>query len=145
MIVLDTNVLSEFFRPSPDAVVRLWLDAQRRTDLWTTSIVIAELASGVAALPEGRRRLVLQDALDVMLEGFDGRVLSFGVGAAIEYGRIVALRTRIGRPISIADAQIAAVSALAGATLATRNVRDFEGVGVDLVDPWSASTNDEHV
>lgn len=142
MIILDTDVLSEFLRPVPDAKVRRWLDAQRRTDLWTTAITIAELAAGVAALPKGRRRLLLQDALDLMLEGFEGRVLPFGVGAAIEYGRIVAERARIGRPLSIADAQISAISAVAGATLATRNVRDLEVLGVDLVNPWSVATDD---
>ena len=142
MIVLDTNVLSEFMRPVPDPKVRQWLDAQRRVDVWISAIAIAELAAGVAALPQGRRRLLLQDALDLMLEGFERRVLPFGVGAAIEYGRVVVERTRIGRPISVADAQIAAITAVAGATLATRNARDLEGLGVALVDPWSATTDD---
>lgn len=138
MILLDTNVLSEFMKPSPDARVRRWLDAQRRTDVGTTAIVVAELAAGVAALPEGRRRILLQDALDLVFESLDGRVLPFEAGAAIEYGRIIVTRIRAGRPISVTDAQIAAIAVHADATLATRNVRDFEGTGVRIIDPWRA-------
>ncbi len=137
MIVLDTNVLSEFMRPVPDKRVLSWTDAGRRSELWTTSIVIAELSAGVAVLPAGRRRSLLSDALDRMLERFDDRVLPFGGRAAIEYGRVVALRTQLGRPIGMADAQIAAIVISAGATLATRNTADFDGLGVDLVNPWS--------
>ena len=138
MIVVDTNVLSEFMRPIPDEHVLSWMDATRSSDLWTTSVVIAELASGVATLPRGRRRSLLGDALDVMLERFEGRVLPFGLKSAFEYGRIVALRTQLGRPIAIADAQIAAVVISAGATLATRNIADFHGLGMEIVNPWSA-------
>ena len=137
MIVVDTNVLSEFMRPAPDTNVLRWMDRTRRTELWTTSIVIAELAAGVAALPQGRRRSLLGEALDLMLEKFGDRVLRFGVGAAFEYGRIVALRAQLGRPIGTADAQIAAVSRRAGARIATRNTSDFDGLGVELVNPWT--------
>lgn len=84
----------------------------------------------------GRRRLLLGDALDLMLESFEDRVLPFGIGAAMECGRVVALRSVRGRPIGIADAQIAAVAISAGAALATRNTSDFEGLGVELMNPW---------
>jgi predicted nucleic acid-binding protein len=138
VIVVDTNVLSEFMRPVPDEHVLRWTDATRRSDLWTTSVVIAELASGVAALPQGRRRSLLSEALDLMLERFEGRVLPFGLKAAIEYGRVVALRTQFGRPIAVADAQIAAVVIGTGATLVTRNTADFDGLGIEVVNPWNA-------
>lgn len=136
MIIVDTNVLSELMRPAPNGSVLGWMDRTRRRELCTTSIVIAELAAGVAALPQGGRRLLLGDALDLMLESFEDRVLPFGIGAAMEYGRVVALRSLRGRPIDIADAQIAAVAISAGAALATRNTSEFEGLGVELVNPW---------
>lgn len=142
MILLDTNVLSELMKPAPDDRVRHWLDRQRRADVGTSAVVVAELAAGVAALPEGRRRILLQDALDLAFESLKGRVLPFGFGAAIEYGRVLATRSRAGRPISVFDAQIAATAIHARATLATRNVRDFDGLGVHLVDPWSADGDD---
>lgn len=138
MIIVDTDVLSELMRPAPDERVLRWMDQIRRGEFWTTSIVIAELSAGVAALPQGRRRLLLGDALDLMIERFDERVLPFGGGAALEYGRIVALRSQLGRPIGMADAQIAAIAMHADAVLATRDTGDFDGLGMELVDPWTA-------
>jgi len=136
MIVLDTDVLSEFMRSRPNERVREWLDGIPEREVWTTSIVIAEIAAGIALLPLGARRRVLAEEFDRMLRLFADRILVFDASAAVEYGTIVAYRARLGRPISIADAQIAAIATVNGAVLATRNVTDFDGLAVDLVDPW---------
>ena len=138
MIVLDTNVISEFMRPDPSPAVTAWLNAIPRGEIWTTSITVGELAAGIAMLPAGKRRTRLDEAFAVALQGFDTRILSFTPAAALRYGTVVAKRAETGCPISIADAQIAAVVHHAGATLATRNVTDFEATGVRVLDPWSA-------
>lgn len=136
MIVLDTNVVSEFMQPDPDDGVRAWLDGHRATDVWTTAIVVAELSLGIALLPAGTRRRRLTEGFARALDGFGARILHFGAADAIEYGRIVAGRRAAGRPISIGDAQIAAIAVRADAIIATRNVRDFEGTGARVIDPW---------
>lgn len=137
MIILDTNVVSEFMRSEPHPGVIAWADSIPRGELWITTITVAELAAGVALLPTGARKLQLGEDLQQMLNAFDGRVLAFTTGAAPHYGGVVAARTRIGRPVSVPDAEIAAIAIEAGAAVATRNTLDFEGVGIDLIDPWS--------
>lgn len=142
MIVLDTNVLSETLRPVPDAQVLAWLDAQPTSALFTTTITRAEILHGVRLLSKGRRRDKLQSVVLVILdEDFSGRILAFDSAAADEYVDIVAGRKAKGRPISQFDAMIAAVARAHGATLATRNTRDFTDCGIDLVDPWKATTS----
>lgn len=136
MIILDTNVISEFMRPAPDERVTRWLDAIAPHDVWTTSIVFAEIAAGIALLPRGVRQRRLADAFDDMREIFAGQVLSFDSAAAAEYGRVIARRSALGRPISVIDAQIAAVSIVAGGVIATRNASDFAMIDAELVDPW---------
>jgi predicted nucleic acid-binding protein len=137
VIVLDTNVLSELMRPAPDARVMAWLLAQPASDLHTTSITQAEILFGLQLLPAGRRRTALQRSADEMFgQDFAGRVLEFGSDAAPAYARLAADRRRSGRPIAHHDAQIAAIAKIRGAVLATRNVADFRGCGVEIVDPW---------
>jgi toxin FitB len=137
MIILDTNVLSELMRPSPSPNVVSWLAAQPASSVYTTAVTQAEILHGLLLLPTGRRRNALQEAADgVFAEVFGGRVLGFGSDAALHYARIAAARRRAGRPISHFDAQIAAIALSAGATVATRNVADFDGCGVKVVDPW---------
>jgi predicted nucleic acid-binding protein len=137
MIVLDTNVLSELMRPKPDDGVIVWIKGHSASRLFTTSVTQAEIFHGILLLAPGRRRTALQEAAEAMFaEDLGGRVLPFGSDAALPYARIAAARRRAGRPISHFDAQIAAISVVHGAVLATRNVLDFEGCGVDLVDPW---------
>lgn len=139
MIVLDTNVISESRRPRPDAHVETWLAGTSASESYLTATVVAEIASGISVLPPGRRRLELHDALDLLVEeDFAGRVLPFSLAAAWAYARVVEVRRRQGRPIAVADAQIAAVCLVHGARLATRNTADFEGLGLELVDPWGA-------
>jgi predicted nucleic acid-binding protein len=139
MIVLDTNVLSELMKPAPSEPVVAWVASQPTQSLYTTSITEAEILHGIMLLPSGRRRRAFETAAREMFrEEFAGRVLSFGSDAALPYARIAVERRRGGRPISHFDAQIAAIARSAGATLATRNVSDFEGCGVEIVNPWVA-------
>jgi len=137
MIILDTNVLSELMRPKPAAMVVDWIGAQPAASLYTTSITQAEILHGLMLLPPGRRRSALEAAATSMFaEDFGGRILGFGTDAAPAYARIASDRRRAGRPISHFDAQIAAIARSTGAAIATRNVADFDGCGVTLVDPW---------
>jgi toxin FitB len=137
VIVLDTNVLSELMRPEPDRGVTEWLDSLDAATVATTAITAAELLYGVARLPAGRRKERLGDAVYGLIEeDFDGRVEPFDAAAAIHYADLLSDRERAGRPISAADAQIAAICRKLRATLATRNISDFEDAGIDLLDPW---------
>ena len=140
MIILDTNVVSELMRPRPaDPVIR-WVGAQPATSLYTTTITEAEILHGVMLLPKGKRRSALEAAAEAMFaEDFAGRILAFGTEAARAYARIAAARRRAGLPISGFDGQIAAIVAATGARLATRNVSDFEGCNLDVIDPWKSS------
>ena len=137
MIILDTNVLSECLRPRPEPGVLAWLAAQPRARLFTTTIVESEIQYGIRLLPEGARKLALAEAVRAIFdEDFSGRILSFDRDAAAAYASIASSRKLAGRPITQFDAMIAAVACATGAILATRNIRDFEGCGIDLVDPW---------
>ena len=138
MIILDTNVLSETMRVTPDQRVAAWLIAQPRNSLWTTSVVEAELRFGVALLSDGRRKRSLQELLDAMLGDLEGRVLPFDSKAATAYAGIAAQRRQTGKPLALLDGLIAATARSLNATIATRNVADFTGCGVELVDPSSA-------
>jgi predicted nucleic acid-binding protein len=137
VILLDTNVLSEFIRPKPDEGVKRWLDSLDAAAIATTAITAAELLYGVARLPEGRRKKQLSESVRGLIdEDLNGRVEPFDATAATHYADLVSDRETAGRPISVADAQIAAICRKLGATLATRNARDFEGTGVEILDPW---------
>jgi len=137
MILLDTNVISGFIRPEPDQVIIAWLDSQPAESIWTTSISVYELSFGIEILAAGRRRRALEEALSQALEeDFDGRVISFDEPAAQAAGRIGAARRRIGRPVEVRDLQIAGIAIARKAKIATRNIRHFEGLGVELIDPW---------
>lgn len=137
MIVLDTNVVSEAMRRDPDPAVLRWLDEQDGSETALSVVTAAELRAGVAVLPEGRRRMDLHERVETVLTGtFHDRIFAFGEDATPAYADIVATRRRSGRPISVQDAQIAAVCRSEGASLATRNTADFDGTGVDLINPW---------
>ncbi|OLT49168.1 plasmid stabilization protein [Saccharomonospora sp. CUA-673] len=139
MIVLDTNVISEVFRPSPETRVVDWL-ASLTGDVAITSITLAELLAGVRRLPDGRRRDELTSRIEVALEPYRGSsaVLPFDDLAADRYAQVLVARESAGVPISTADAQIAAICLAHGATCATRNIKDFVHTGVELIDPWHA-------
>lgn len=138
MIVLDTNVVSELVRPLPAPEVVAWVDAQDSADLVITAVTAAEIRAGVALLPTGRRRRQIAERMGAMInETFAGYVLAFDVDSTEHYANIVASRTRAGRPISSLDAQIAAVCTQYDATLATRNTDDFDGLNLNLINPWN--------
>jgi predicted nucleic acid-binding protein len=137
MIVLDTNVLSEVLRPSPSAAIIRWLADQEPLAVFITAVTQAEVLCGVEAMPAGKRRTALRDAVEQMLsEEFQGRILPFDEVAARVYAKIVSDREAIGRPISQFDAMIAAIASAHRAAVATRNVRDFEQCGLRLINPW---------
>jgi len=140
MILLDTNVLSELMRQAPDPRVVRWLDSCPGGEVWVSAVTKAEILLGIRLLPRGRRRDGLADLAGRMFEeDFSGRCLPFDAGAAPRYAEIVATRTRLGSPISVEDAQIAAIARAGGLTLATRNVEDFSGIdGLKVIDPWSS-------
>src|SRR5690242_7348867 len=120
MIVLDTNVISEMMKSAPSSAVITWIDKQEATQLFTTTITIAEIAYGIRALSESRRRRSLENAFNAVIdEGFAQRVLTFDETAAHNYGKIMSHRKEIGRPMSILDGQIAAIALTHKKTIAT--------------------------
>lgn len=138
MIVLDTNVVSELMRGEPAGAVVGWVDAQPGDEVFLTAVTLAELLYGIARLPDGRRKTTLAGLLEAMVvEDFEHRIASFDETAAGHHVDIVVRRERAGRPISTADAQIAAICRSHDAVLATRNTRDFTDTGIIVVNPWT--------
>ena len=138
MIVLDTNVVSEPLKPVPDPLVLHWLNAQEPQTLYTTTVNLAELFAGVEALPAGRRKDALAQALSSqVLALFGGRILSFDANAAKAFAKTNASAQGQGNPMGFADCAIAAIARANGFALATRNLHDFKGAGVSLIDPWA--------
>lgn len=137
MIVLDTNVLSEILRLTPEARVLSWLQAQPRTMLFTTTITRGEMFYGVRLLPEGKRKAsMLAEVRAIFAADFAGQILAFDNDAADAYAEISATRKTMGKPIAQLDAMIAAIALSRGARLATRNIKDFVGCGVEIINPW---------
>ncbi len=138
MFLLDTNVLSELMRPKPNAGVIGWLDSLPDDDVWISAVTVGEIRLGLALLPEGRRKQILSGLAEQMFEDeFSEKCLPFDYQAAGEYAEIVSSLSRQGKPITVEDAQIAAIALTANLALATRNTRDFQGLeGLKLVNPW---------
>ena len=137
MIVIDTNVVSELMRASPDPAVLTWFAGHAAETLFLTAVSEAELRTGAAILPVGQRRDRLVGAIDAMIDqDFAGRILPFDSLAARFYAEIAAARRGSGKPIMDADCQIAAIASSTGAVVATRNVKDFEGCGIEVINPW---------
>ena len=139
MILLDTNVLSELMQPRPVEVVTAWLDQQAEEDIWTTTISVFEVRYGLALLDEGRRRRNLEDTFRALLEDdLIGRIAVFDQAAAELAGELAARRRAAGRSIEIRDTQIGGIALARWASIATRNVKHFEDLGVPILDPWNA-------
>jgi predicted nucleic acid-binding protein len=137
MFLLDTNVLSALMSAEPLPEVAAWVSGQPPELLFTAAICQAEILSGLAIMPEGRRRIDLEGAARAMfLEDFEGRVLPFDMAAAVAYADIFAARRRAGRPAATIDLMIASVARSNGARVVTRNVADFDQCGVAVVNPW---------
>ena len=137
MIVLDTNVLSELIRPIPEPRVLVWLERQAGDTLFTTAISRGEMLYGAYRLPVGRRRDdLLKEIEAIFSRDMAGRVLPYDEAAADAHAELAALRRAQGRPSSQSDLMIAGIVRSLDATLATRNVRDFEGCDISLLDPW---------
>lgn len=136
MIILDTNIISEAVRASPNSQVAAWYRNQSIADLATTSVTLAELLNGVRRMPQGKRRTQLAASIDYALMPIMEHIFAFDIDAAVDYADIRAHRESLGRPIGVQDAMIAAIARSHGATLATRNIKDFEDTGVELVNPW---------
>jgi len=138
VIILDTNVLSALMRKDPDDSVVGWLDRQPPESIWITTITLFESRLGLALLPAGRRRRLLETAFDKLLvEDLENRVLDFDSAAANQAAVLAAERQAAGRPVDMRDTQIAGIAVARRATIATRNVRHFEGLRVPIVDPWN--------
>ena len=134
MIILDTNVVAEPIKPTPSPAVMAWT-ASHAADLMVTSITIGELLVGVALLPDGARKRHLMDAVETAILGLPS-ALPYDSQAARAYADIRGIARRIGRGLSVEDGMIAAICVAQGATLATRNVVDFNFLPIDLVNPW---------
>ena len=140
MVVLDTNVVSELIRPAPDPTVEAWVAGRVAATLFFSAVGEAELLYGVAIMSAGQRRDALASEIEAMLrEDFAGRVLPFDGEAARAYAEIAAARRADGRPVSQADVQIASIACSRGMAVATRNVRDFADMGIDIIDPWAGA------
>jgi predicted nucleic acid-binding protein len=139
VIILDTNVLGALMRTAPEAAVVAWLDRQPAQSVWITSITLFETRFGLALLPIGRRRQMLETLFARLLnEDLENRVLDFDSAAATESASLAAVRQKSGRPVDMRDTQIAGIVLARRATLATRNVRHFRDLKISIVDPWTA-------
>ncbi|WP_261539735.1 type II toxin-antitoxin system VapC family toxin [Burkholderia multivorans] len=136
MIVLDTNVVSEAMKPEPDSAVRAWLNEQVAETLYLSSVTLAELLFGIGALPEGRRKNGLGEALNGLLELFGDRVLTFDTEAARHFAELAVKARAAGRGFPTPDGYIAAIAACKGFIVATRDVSPFEAAGLTVINPW---------
>ncbi|HEY6577867.1 MAG TPA: type II toxin-antitoxin system VapC family toxin [Rhizomicrobium sp.] len=137
MIVLDTNVVSGIMQPLPDGILLEWLDRRPVDLLWLTSVTIMEVRFGIELMAHGRRRRQLTEAFVRLQEKtLQGRILPFDRESAERSAEFSAKRRLAGRPVEFRDVETAGIAAARGATLATRNIRDFDGMGIDIVNPW---------
>ena len=137
MTIVDTNVVAEMMKTSPDSGVVSWLNAQESSALYLTAITLGEIGYGLEILPRGKRRLQLEQGFErVVAEAFSGRILGFDEEAALHYGKVMGRRKAIGRPIGVMDGQIAAIARSNRFAVATRNVRDFDQCGIAVVNPF---------
>ena len=138
MIVLDTNVVSEAMKPEPHPAVRDWLNEQAAQTLYLSSVTLAELLFGIAALAQGRRKDRLTLALDGLLGLFKDRVLPFDTDAARHYADLAVTARSAGRGFPTPDGYIAAIAASRGFIVASRDTAPYEAAQVTVINPWTA-------
>ncbi|MCB9342629.1 MAG: type II toxin-antitoxin system VapC family toxin [Saprospiraceae bacterium] len=137
MIILDTNVVSELMRENPDPAVTGWIRSAQPDQLTLSVIAIAEILRGISRLPEGRKKEGLWKNFNAFVaHAFKDRILPFDEIAARYYGEVAALREKVGLKADPVDMFIAAIARAHNAAVATRNIRDFEGCGIKLINPW---------
>lgn len=137
MIVLDTNVISELWKAEPDPNVLSWIDAQMVETLYLSTITIAEICFGLAAMPEGKRRTIYRDRLEKeVLPAFSGRILSFDLEASRAYAELMARAKEAGKAIGKADGYIAATAVAHALMVATRDISPFVAAGLNVINPW---------
>jgi toxin FitB len=138
VILLDTNVVSELMRVAPDQAVLNWVNGTDANLLYLSTVTIGEIAYGLGILPDGRRRRTLNKRFrDFIDRAFAHRIADFDRPSALAYGELMASRRRSGRPMSMANGQIAAIARTRGFRVATRNMADFESCGLTLINPWT--------
>ncbi|MGA6204043.1 type II toxin-antitoxin system VapC family toxin [Nocardia testacea] len=137
MIIADTNVVSELFKPTPDHHVLTWLETS--DDVTISTVTIGEIWAGIENLPAGSRRADLATLAAELFDEFGDEVEAYDFRAARIYGRVVTERRRRGRPIGYADAQIAAICLANDCAVATRNVKDFTDLGLTIINPWETT------
>lgn len=141
MILLDTNLVSEPWKPRPDPHVVAWIDAQAVETLYLSAVTVAELRFGIAAMPAGKRRKILHERLEEeLLPLFARRVLAFDLEASRAYADLMSKAKAVGQAINMADGYIAAVAAARGLSVASRDVAPFHAAGIPVINPWAAVT-----
>jgi len=137
MIILDTNVISELMRESPNETVAEWSASHKPFHLALTTISIAEIQRSLERLPKGKRRTELESSFSHFIkQAFSGRIYTFDEDAAYIYGKVSMRRERVGLNADAVDMMIAAIAISQNASIATRNVKDFEECGVNIINPW---------
>ena len=137
MILVDTNVVSEVMRIAPSETVVEWLNNQKSSSLYISTVTIGEIEYGLRILPVGKRRLQIKERFEQFVSlAFALRILAYDEAAARTYGEVMSLRKEMGRPMNVPDGQIAAIARAHGHKIATRNISDFEDCGVELIDPF---------
>ncbi len=138
MIILDTNVISELMREEPDSHVKQWIHFHKAQELTLTVIALAEILRGLARLPKGKKQKTLeQNFMAFVRDAFGGRILSFDEQAAMLYGELAARREQKGLGVDAIDLIIASIAKSHNASIATRNIKDFQGCDLHLINPWN--------
>jgi predicted nucleic acid-binding protein len=138
MIILDTNVVSEAMKAEPNAAVRTWLNLQAAETLYLTSVTLAELMFGIEALPAGKRKNILAQALDGLMELFKDRVLPFDADAARHYAKLAIVARKAGRGFPIPDGYIAAIAMSRRFIVASRDTKPYLAASLTVINPWNA-------
>lgn len=137
MIILDTNVVSEAMKPEPNPSVRAWLNDQAVETLYLSSVTLAELLFGIAALPKGKRKEMLEQALNGLMSLFRDRVLPFDIEAARHYAELAVLAKDGGRGFPTPDGYIAAIATSRGFSVASRDTAPYDAARVPVINPWN--------